>query len=121
MAVTINETSVDKEARILEEIKLVEGSNLWALVMRRMRKDSMGMFGFYLVGGLVLMAIIAFIIQQYDALFGLANPTGDLWDQNNYYIELWIPGTQKYLRVIAHPKYIIPGDQSLAPCLQYHG
>ena len=119
MAVTVNETSVDKEARILEEIKLVEGSNLWALVMKRMRKDSMGMFGFYLVAGLIVMALVAFTLQQYDSLFGLNNPTGDLWDQNNYYIELWIPGTQKYLRVIAHPKYIIPGDQSLAPSVQY--
>jgi len=116
---TVNETSVDREARILEEIKLVEGSNLWSLVMRRMRKDSMGMFGFYLVAFLVIMAVIAFVIQQYDALFGLNNPTGDLWDQNNYYIEIWIPGTEKYLRIIAHPKYIIPGDQTLSPSAQY--
>ncbi len=116
---TVNETSVDREARILEEIKLVEGSNLWSLVMRRMRKDSMGMFGFYLVSFLIITAIVAFVIQQYDALFGLNNPTGDLWDQNNYYIEIWIPGTEKFLRLIAHPKYIIPGDQTLAPNVQY--
>ena len=115
----VNETSVDREARILEEIKLVEGSNLWALVMRRMRKDQMGMIGFYIVTFLVAMAIIAFLLQQYDALFGLNNPTGDQWDQNNYYIELWIPGTQKYLRLIAHPRYIIPGDQTLPPSAQY--
>ncbi len=116
---TVNETSVDREARILEEIKLVEGSNLWALTMRRMRKDQMGMLGFYIVSFLVIIAILAFLIQQYDAIFGLANPTNDPWDQNNYYIELWIPGTQKYLRLIAHPRYIIPGDQTMAPCAQY--
>jgi len=116
---TVNETSVDREARILEEIKLVEGSNLWSLTMKRMRKDQMGMFGFYLVSFLVILAIVAFLIQQYDALFGLNNPTGDPWDQNNYYIELWIPGTQKYLRLIAHPRYIIPGDQTIAPSAQY--
>ncbi|MFW9923921.1 MAG: ABC transporter permease [Candidatus Thorarchaeota archaeon] len=115
----VNETSVDREARILEEIKLVEGSNLWALVLRRMRKDSMGMLGFYLVAFLVILAVVAFIIQQYDALLGLGNPTGDPWDQNNYYIELWIPGTQKYLRLIAHPKYIIPGEQTQAPNANY--
>ena len=115
----VNETSVDREARILEEIKLVEGSNLWALVMRRMRKDQMGMIGFYIVTFLVAMAIIAFLLQEYDALFGLDNPTGDQWDTNNYYIELWIPGTQKYLRLLAHPRYIIPGDQTLPPSAQY--
>jgi len=116
---TVNETSVDKEARILEEIKLVEGSNLWALVLRRMRRDSMGMLGFYIVGFLVGMAVLAFILTQYDALLGLANPTADPWDTNNYYIELWIPGTEKYIRLIAHPKYIIPGDQTLPPSAQY--
>ena len=116
---TINETSVDREARILEEIKLVEGSNLWALVMKRMRRDQMGMFGFYIVAFLVVLALVAFLIQQYDGIFGLANPTHDPWDQNNYYIELWIPGTQKYLRLIAHPRYIIPGDQTMPPCAQY--
>ncbi|MHA1462256.1 MAG: ABC transporter permease [Candidatus Heimdallarchaeota archaeon] len=116
---TVNETSVDREARILDEIKLVEGSNLWSLVMRRMRRDSMGMLGFYMVAFLIIIAVIAFVIQQYDALFGLNNPTGDLWDQNNYYIEIWIPGTEKYLRLIAHPKYIIPGDQTISPCIQY--
>ncbi|MHA1221159.1 MAG: ABC transporter permease, partial [Candidatus Heimdallarchaeota archaeon] len=41
------------------------------------------------------------------------------WDQNNYFIELWIPGTQKYIRLIAHPRYIIPGDQTLPPSLDY--
>ena len=116
---TVNETSVDKEARILEEIRLVEGSNLWALVMRRMRKDQMGMFGIYIVGALVLIAIVAFLLQQYDNLFGLDNPTGDPWDTNNYYVELWIPGTAKYIRLIAHPKYIIPGDNTLPPNAQY--
>ncbi|RLI67118.1 MAG: hypothetical protein DRO63_05480, partial [Candidatus Gerdarchaeota archaeon] len=58
---TVNETSVDKEARILEEIKLVEGSNLWALVLRRMRRDQMGMLGFYIVSFLVGIAILAFL------------------------------------------------------------
>jgi peptide/nickel transport system permease protein len=116
---TVNETSVDRETRILEEIKLVEGSNLWALVMRRMRKDQMGMIGFYIVAILVVIAIVAFLIQQYDALFGLNNPTNDPYDILNYYIEIWIPGTQKYLRLIAHPKYIIPGDQTLPPHAQY--
>ncbi len=116
---SVNETSVDRETRILEEIKLVEGSNLWALVMRRMRKDQMGMIGFYIVAFLVILAIIAFLIQQYDALFGLNNPTNDPYDILNYYIEIWIPGTQKYLRLIAHPKYIIPGDQTLPPSAQY--
>ena len=119
MLTTLNETSVDKEAKILEEIKLVEGSNLWALVLRRMRKDSMGMLGFYLVTFLVVVAIVAFIIQQYDAFFGLGNPAGDPLDQNNYYIELWIPGAEKYIRLIAHPRYIIPGDQILPPSAKY--
>jgi len=116
---TVNETSVDKEARILEEIKLVEGSSLWALVLRRMKRDQMGMLGFYIVSFLVGIAILAFLLQQYDSIFGLGNPTADPWDQNNYYIELWIPGTQKYLRLIAHPKYIIPGEQTLPPCAKY--
>ncbi|NHK31988.1 MAG: ABC transporter permease [Asgard group archaeon] len=116
---TVNETSVDKEARILEEIKLVEGSNLWALVMRRMRRDQMGMIGVYIVAALVIIAVVAFLIQQYDNLFGLSNPTGDPWDYNNYYIELWIPGTTRYIRLIAHPKYIIPGEHTLPPSAQY--
>jgi peptide/nickel transport system permease protein len=116
---TINETTVDREARILEEIKQVEGSNLWSVVYRRMRKDQMGMLGFYIVGFLILMGVIAFLIMQYDELLGLLNPTRDPWDQNNYYIELWIPGTEKYIRLIAHPRYIIPGDQTQAPSLQY--
>ena len=118
---TVDKTTAftEREAQILEQLELIEGSNLWAITFRRMKKDSMGMFGFYLVAGLIVTALIAFILQQYDNLFGLANPTGDLWDQNNYFIELWIPGTQKWIRVIAHPRYIIPGDQNIAPCLQY--
>ncbi|MGC9779055.1 MAG: ABC transporter permease [Candidatus Heimdallarchaeota archaeon] len=116
---TVTETSIDREVRILEEIKLVEGSNLWALVMRRMKKSQTGMIGFYLVSFLITIAVVAFLIQQYDALFGLNNPTADPWDQNNYYIELWIPGTQRYLRLIAHPRYIIPGDQILKPSAEY--
>jgi peptide/nickel transport system permease protein len=87
--------------------------------MRRMRKDQMGMVGFYIVAFLVILAIVAFIIQQYDALFGLSNPAGDPWDSINYYVEIWIPGTQKYIRLIAHPKYIIPGNQTLPPSAQY--
>ncbi|NHJ86238.1 MAG: ABC transporter permease [Asgard group archaeon] len=116
---TVNETNVDREARILEEIKLVEGSSLWAIVLKRMRKNQMGMIGFYIVAALVVMAAVAFLLQQYDNLFGLNNPTADPWDQNNYYIELWIPGTEKYIRLLAHPRYIIPGDQTIPPCLQY--
>jgi len=119
LAINIDQSTVEREARILEEIKLIEGSNLWAITFRRMRKDQMGMFGFYLVAALVTVAVIAYLILQYDAIFGLNNPTGDQWDQNNYYIELWIPGTQKYLRLIAHPRYIIPGDQVLPPSAQY--
>ncbi|MBD3191809.1 MAG: ABC transporter permease subunit [Candidatus Heimdallarchaeota archaeon] len=115
----VNETTVDKEARILEDIKQVEGSNLWMIVMRRIRKDQLGMVGFWIVMFLIAMGIIAFLIDRYDAWFGLMNPTGDLWDQNNYYIELWIPGTQKYLRLIAHPEYIIPGAQTQPPSLQH--
>jgi peptide/nickel transport system permease protein len=116
---TVSETSVEKEARILEEIKEVEGSNLWALVLRRMQKDQMGMLGFYIVMGLVLMAIISFLIQEYDALFGLDNPTGDPMDIHNYFIEIWIPGTEKHIRFLYHPKHIIAGDQITPPCAEY--
>jgi ABC-type dipeptide/oligopeptide/nickel transport system permease subunit len=116
---TVNEITIDNEQRILEEIKLVEGSNLWAIVFRRMKKSSMGMTGFYIVAFLVIVAVVAFLLLQYDNLFGLGNPTGDPWDYNNYYIELWIPGTSKYIRLIAHPRYIIPGDQTIPPCLEY--
>ncbi|NHJ41174.1 MAG: ABC transporter permease [Asgard group archaeon] len=116
---TVNEISVDHEQRILDEIRLVEGSNLWSIVFRRMKKSSMGMTGFYIVAFLVIVATVAFLLIQYDNIFGLGNPTGDPWDYNNYYIELWIPGTAKYIRLIAHPRYIIPGDQTIPPCLRY--
>ena len=106
-----SEAITEREARILEEIKLVEGSNLWAIVMRRMKKSQMGMIGFYIVVSLIAMALVAFIILQYDALFGLNNPTNDPYDILNYYVEIWIPGTEKYIRLIAHPRYIIPGDR----------
>lgn len=115
----VNETTVDKEARILEEIQQVEGSSLWMIVMRRMQRDQLGMLGFWIVVFLVAMGVIAFLIERYDAWFGLMNPTGDPWDQNNYYIELWVPGTQKYLRLIAHPRHILPGDQIQPPSAQY--
>ncbi|MHA1211490.1 MAG: ABC transporter permease, partial [Candidatus Heimdallarchaeota archaeon] len=116
---TVNTITIEKERRILDEIKLVEGSNLWSIVSRRMKKSQMGMIGVYIVSFLLAIAVVAFIILQYDSLFGLNNPTGDPWDQNNYFIELWIPGTQKYIRLIAHPRYIIPGDQTLPPSLDY--
>ncbi|MHA1156649.1 MAG: ABC transporter permease, partial [Candidatus Heimdallarchaeota archaeon] len=108
-----------KEDEILEQLKLVEGSNLWTITLRRMRKDQLGMFGLWLVLGLIAIAVIAFILQVYDNWFGLANPTADPWDLHNYYIEIWIPGTERYLRLIAHPKHIIAGQEGLAPSFQY--
>ncbi|NHJ47940.1 MAG: ABC transporter permease [Asgard group archaeon] len=114
-----NTTYTARETEILETLKLVEGSNLWAITFRRMKKDQMGMFGFYIVATLSVIAIVAFILLQYDNLFGLSNPTGDPWDSHNYYIEIWIPGTQKYLRLIAHPKHILAGDQLQPPNRQY--
>jgi len=109
----------NREMQILEQLELVEGSNLWSITYRRMRKDTLGMFGLGIVVFLIVVAICAFLIQQYDALFGLNNPSGDPWDLHNYYIELWIPGTQKYIRLIAHPKHIIVGDEITPPNLQY--
>jgi len=108
-----------KEDEILEQLKLVEGSNLWTITLRRMRKDQLGMFGLGLVLALIVIAVVAFILQTYDNWFGLANPTADPWDLHNYFIEIWIPGTEKYLRLIAHPKHIIAGDEGLAPSFQY--
>jgi ABC-type dipeptide/oligopeptide/nickel transport system permease subunit len=115
----IENIAIDREARILEEIKLVEGSNLWSIVYRRMKKSQMGMFGFYIVATLLGLAVLAFILLQYDALFGLNNPAGDPWDSINYYVEIWIPGTQKYIRLIAHPQYILPSDHTQAPSAAY--
>jgi peptide/nickel transport system permease protein len=115
----VKNTSVEKEAHILEEIKKVEGSNLWSMVFRRMRKDQMGMIGFYIVLGLVTISVVAFLIQQYDNIFGLDNPTGDPMDIHNYFIEIWIPGTEKHIRLIYHPKHIIAGDQTIPPCAEY--
>ncbi|NHJ32886.1 MAG: ABC transporter permease [Asgard group archaeon] len=109
----------DREVEILETLKLVEGSNLWSITFRRMRKDSLGMFGFVVVVALVVIAIVAFILLQYDALFGLSNPTGDPWDVHNYYIEIWIPGTEKFIRLIAHPKHILVGHETQPPSAQY--
>ena len=108
-----------KETEILEQLKLVEGSSLWSITYRRMKKDQLGMFGLFLVLALVVIAVVAFILQTYDNWFGLANPTGDPWDLHNYYIEVWIPGTEKYLRLLAHPKHIIAGSEGLAPSIQY--
>jgi ABC-type dipeptide/oligopeptide/nickel transport system permease subunit len=84
-----------------------------------MRKDGLGMFGLGIVIFLIGLGVVAFILLQYDKWFGLANPTGDPWDLHNYYIEIWIPGTQKYIRLIAHPKHIIAGDEALPPNLRY--
>ncbi len=109
----------EHEEEILEQLKLVEGSNLWTITLRRMRQDQLGMFGLGLVLALFVIAVIAFTLQMYDTWFGLANPTGDPWDVHNYFIEIWIPGTEKYLRLIAHPKHIIAGDEGLAPSVQY--
>jgi ABC-type dipeptide/oligopeptide/nickel transport system permease subunit len=121
MAVTTEQiTAIDREQRILDEIKLVEGSNLWSIVYRRMKRSQMGMIGFYIVATLLIVATVAFILLQYDNLFGLANPTGDPWDTVNYYVEIWIPGTRKHIRLIAHPQYILPpGHDSLPPNTQY--
>ena len=108
-----------KETDILETLKLVEGSNLWTITLRRMRRDQLGMFGFGLVIFLCVVALVAFALQTYDNWFGLQNPTGDPWDVHNYFIELWIPGTDRYIRLIAHPKHIIAGDETLPPSAQY--
>jgi peptide/nickel transport system permease protein len=110
---------LDNEQRILEQLELVEGSNLWAITFRRMKKDQLGMVGFYIVTFLFIVGILAFIILQYDNLFGLDNPTGDPWDSHNYYIEIWIPGTRKYIRLIAHPKHILVEDARQPPNLKY--
>ncbi|MBD3191562.1 MAG: ABC transporter permease subunit [Candidatus Heimdallarchaeota archaeon] len=109
----------DREIEILETLQQVEGSNLWAITYRRMRQDQLGMMGFWMVVGLLIVAITAFLLERYDAWFGLTNPTGDPWDLHNYYIEFWVPGTQKYLRLIAHPKHIIGGDEIQPPSAQY--
>ncbi|MGC9778950.1 MAG: ABC transporter permease [Candidatus Heimdallarchaeota archaeon] len=121
---TVEETNIlseqsQREVEILETLKLVEGSNLWTITYRRMKKDQLGMFGFGIVMLLVVVAVVAFILMQYDALFGLQNPTSDPWDLHNYFIEIWIPGTEKYIRVIAHPRHIIAGDDGLAPNSKY--
>ena len=39
----------DREEEILETLRLVEGSNLWSITYRRMRKDTLGMIGFGIV------------------------------------------------------------------------
>jgi len=109
----------NKEVEILETLKLVEGSNLWSITLRRMRRDSLGMFGFGVVIALCVVAIIAFGLTLYDNWFGLQNPTADPWDVHNYFIEIWIPGTERYIRLIAHPKHIIAGDEAMAPSAQY--
>ena len=114
---TISHTT--REQEILETLKLVEGSNLWAITFRRMRKDTLGMFGFWIVVFLIGVGVVAFILLQYDKWFGLTNPAGDPWDLHNYYIEIWIPGTEKYIRLIAHPKHIIAGDEAMPPNFQY--
>jgi len=123
MAVTLDAATTksytSREEEILETLKLVEGSSLWRITYKRMKKDTLGMFGFGVVVGLLLIAIIAFIVLQYDNWFGLANPTNDPWDLHNYYIEFWIPGTQKYIRLIAHPRHIIAGDEISPPSWQY--
>ena len=71
MASTSQQESItkhsDREVEILETLKLVEGSNLWAITYRRMRKDSLGMFGFSIVVGLIVIAVVAFLLLQYDA------------------------------------------------------
>ena len=108
-----------RETEILEQLKLVEGSSLWSITYRRMRKDQLGMFGFGIVLLLVVIAVVAFTLLMYDSIFGLPNPTGDPWDLHNYFIEIWIPGTERYVRLIAHPKHIIAGDEGLAPNSQY--
>ena len=90
-SVETSSTQIDHEQRILEQLKLVEGSNLWAITFNRMKKDQLGMLGFYIVVFLGIVGVVAFILLQYDNLFGLTNPTGDPWDSHNYYIEIWIP------------------------------
>ncbi|NHK31621.1 MAG: ABC transporter permease [Asgard group archaeon] len=119
-AETIEKTiRTTREQEILDTLKLVEGSNLWAITFRRMRKDSLGMFGLGIVVFLIATGIVAFILLQYDKWFGLTNPAGDPWDLHNYFIELWIPGTDRYIRLIAHPKHIIAGDEALPPNFRY--
>ena len=114
-----NSSYTTREQEILDTLKLVEGSNLWAITFRRMRKDGLGMFGLGIVLFLIATGVVAFILLQYDKWFGLANPAADPWDLHNYYIEIWIPGTDKYIRLIAHPKHIIAGDEALPPSFRY--
>lgn len=116
---SILDKKTEREQQILETLKEVEGSSLWSITYRRMKQDQLGMFGFWIVISLLVIGVIALIIERYDAWFGLMNPTGDPWDLHNYYIEIWIPGTEKYLRLIAHPKHILGGDENLAPCMKY--
>lgn len=121
---TIEETDVlakhtQREVEILETLKMIEGSNLWSITYRRMKKDQLGMFGFIIVIFLLVLALVAFILLQYDNIFGLNNPAGDPWDLHNYYLELWIPGTNKHIRLIAHPRHIMAGEEAMAPCAQY--
>ena len=130
MATVGKDATVEEEEIILDETTLAEieemkGAGQWAIVWRRLKKDKMGMLGLYIVVFLVIMAIVSWILWQYDdwltAKGLIPGEPGKPFSLKNVYIEFWVPGMDPNNAVVLfyHPENKFPVDAKLPPSFQH--
>ncbi|MHA1302860.1 MAG: ABC transporter permease [Candidatus Heimdallarchaeaceae archaeon] len=119
----VKETEVSIDEVTLKEIESMKGAGQWAIVWRRLRKDTMGMVGLYIVTFLILMALTSWFLLMYDNWLtsrGLipGNPDNPL-SIGNLYVEFWLPGMKEPLVLFAHPEWQFSDQVKIPPNLQH--
>ena len=102
------------DEKTLREIETMKGAGQWSIVWRRIKKDKMGMLGFYIVLFLIAMAFVSWVLLTFDNWltvngFMYRNPhPGFEGSRNNLYIELWFTGMdiENPIILFQHPRYM---------------
>jgi ABC-type dipeptide/oligopeptide/nickel transport system permease subunit len=115
------------DEKTLREIETMKGAGQWSIVWRRIKKDKMGMLGFYIVLFLIAMAFVSWVLLSFDNwltaqgyIYGNPHP-GFEGSRNNLYIELWFPGMdiENPIILFQHPTYMDHANAKLPPSFQY--
>jgi len=120
--------AVEKEGTILDETTLKEiesmkGAGQWSIVWRRLKRDTMGMIGLYIVTFLILMAIVSWFLLMYDKwLFNnvaLTRDPDNPYSLANLYVDFWLPGMKQSIILFQHPEWQFADQVKLPPSLQH--
>ncbi len=124
---TVDKNTSEDEGLIddvsLKEIESMKGAGQWAIVWRRLKKDTMGMIGLYIVVFLILMAVVSWFLLMYDNWLTkkgilLPNPDNPL-SIGNVYVEFWIPSMKHPIVLFDHPEYQFSDQVKLPPNIQH--